>query len=373
MRIAILSTCAVSVPPRAYGGTELVTGELAKMLSRRGHDVTVYATGDSAPEATLRYCFAKPVWPPDPFAELRHAAFAWRDMVRQDPPFDIVHAHQAPSIAFSAVPRSGPRLPVVLTLHHHRIESLVEYYRDFSHVAYVAISKRQAALLPELDISDVVYHGVDPDLYPEGTGGGGYAAFLGRLAREKAPHLAVDAAALAGVRLAIGGVPHPPDLGYFAETMEPRLAGAGDRVDLRGEVDHAKKLDLLRNACALLFPIQWEEPFGLVMIESMLVGTPVVAMPRGSVPEVVEEGITGFVVRNTAEMASRLREIGSFDRRRCRRRAIERWSSLRMTTEYEAVYERLVDEGEWEPLSAHAGVRRREVPALASTADGNGA
>jgi glycosyltransferase involved in cell wall biosynthesis len=345
MRIAILSTCAVAVPPKAYGGTELVTGELAKGLSRRGHDVTVYATGDSAPEASLQYRFARPVWPPDVFAELRHAAFAWGHIAAQRPPFDVVHAHQAPSISFSGACRCERGVPVVLTLHHDRNEGLVEYYRDFPHVAYVAISQRQADLVPELHLRGVVHHGADPELYPEGGGRGGYAAFLGRLSRDKGAHVAVEVAARAGVKLVVGGRPHPPDRAYFAEELTPRVAAAGDRVAMLGDVDHARKVRLLGDARALLFPVDWEEPFGLVMIEAMLVGTPVLATPRGSVPEVVEDGVTGFVVRDAAEMASRLREIGSFDRRRCRRRAIERWSSVRMVAEYEALYERVAAEG----------------------------
>jgi glycosyltransferase involved in cell wall biosynthesis len=338
MRIALLSTCAVSVPPNGYGGTELVIAELAKMLGRRGHEVTVYATGDSCPAGTLRYRFAHPVWPPNDLAELRHAAFAWGHIAQHVPLFDVVHAHQAPSVAFSAIEAT----PVVLTLHHEREESLLDYYLDFPEVTYVAISRRQAELIPEIQVQDVVHHGLDPDLYPEGDGAGGYAAFLGRFSEEKAPHLAIDAAVKAGVRLKMGGVPHWVNEAYFEREVRPRLAQHEASVDWLREVSHGPKLELLRDARAFLFPLGWEEPFGLVMIEAMLVGTPVIAFPRGGVSEVVEDGVTGYLVRDEHEMAERLATIGTFDRRRCRARALERWSSMRMAADYERIYEACV-------------------------------
>jgi glycosyltransferase involved in cell wall biosynthesis len=339
MRIALLSTCALSVPPPAYGGTERVIAELAKQLTRRGHDVTVFASGDSRPEARLRSHFPKPIWPPDEMAELRHAAFAWRDILRTDGPFDVVHAHTAPSVAFSTVCLSPPTL---MTLHHERVDNLVECYRDFSSVTYVAISQRQADLLPELGIQHVVHHGLDPEFYDAGDGAGGWLAFVGRLAPEKGPHLAIDAALAARVPLHIGGKPHAPNEVFFEREVRPRLARAGDRVKWQGEVSFAPKLDLLRGARATLFPIQWEEPFGLVMIESMLVGTPVIAFRRGSAPEVVDDGVTGFLVRDVDDMAARVAEVGAIDRRRCRERARERWSSARMARDYEAIYASLV-------------------------------
>lgn len=338
MRIALLSTCAVSVPPRAYGGTELITAELAKCLVALGHDVTVYATGDSSPAGTLLYRFPRPVWPPDDLAELRHAAFAWSHIASvTDRPFDVVHTHQAPSIAFAAM----FCVPTVLTLHHEREASLLDFYLDFPDVRYVAISRRQSDLVPEMRVSDVVHHGLDPSLFELGEGGDG-CVFIGRLAEEKGAHRAIDAALAAGVRLSIGGQPHWKDQAYFDREIRPRLDRAGAAIDWRGEVSHEPKVQLLRGARALLFPVEWEEPFGLVMIESMLVGTPVIAFDRGSVPEVVEEGVTGFVVRDAAQMADRLRTLDAFDRKRCRERAQERWSSMRMARDYVRVYESVI-------------------------------
>lgn len=204
MRVALLSTCAVSVPPRAYGGTELVIAELAKTLTRLGHDVTVFATGDSSPQGELRWHFPRPVWPPNDMAELRHAALAWQSICAENPPFDIVHVHQAPAVAFSAVCQEAP---TVLTLHHDRVDRLVDYYAEFNEVTYVAISQRQADLVPELDVRHVVHHGLDLDIYPEGKGGE-WLAFIGRFAPEKAPDVAIDVALATGIPLRMGGKPH---------------------------------------------------------------------------------------------------------------------------------------------------------------------
>ena len=339
MRIALVSSCAVSVPPRAYGGTELVVAELAKNLTRLGHEVTTFATGDSEPVGHLQWRFEKPVWPPYESAELRHAAYAWQEITAKPGAFDIVHTHQAPSLALASLARS---IRTVYTIHHCRDERLIDLYRDFPNVAYVGISRRQEALVPEVPLEDVILHGLDPALYNVGRGEGGYVAFLGRFAREKGPDAAIDAARRSGVTLRMGGGVHPPDRPFFEKEVRPRLASRAGGVEWLGELSHVPKLSLLGGARALLFPIDWEEPFGLVMIESMLVGTPVIGFPCGSVPEVIEEGVTGFIVRDVAEMAERIRQIGTFDRARCRERARERWSSLRMAREHEALYERLL-------------------------------
>ena len=341
VRIALLSTCALATPPKRYGGTELVVAELARGLVELGHHVTVYATGDSAAAGHLRHCFATPIWPPDEMAELRHARFAWQDMASDPERYDVVHMHQAAALPGSA----AARCPLALTLHHCRVEELVRHYRSHSDVAYVAISQRQADLSPEIPFARVIHHGLDTTQYEAGTGDGDYDAFLGRFAPEKAPHLAIDAARDAGVRVVLGGAAHavPGSIAYFEREMKPRLADPRN-LEWLGELSHGPKVRLLASARALLFPLEWEEPFGLVMIEAMLVGTPVIAFARGSAPEVVEDGVTGFLVRNAREMSERIRQLDRIDRQRCRARARERWSTARMTREYVDLYEALVHE-----------------------------
>ena len=346
MRVALVSTSAVPVPPKAYGGTELVVTSLARGLTRRGHAVTVYATGESRPEAELRFLLKRAVWPPSEEAELEHAAFTWRS-IQQDDHFDVVHIHTSAALRTAPAPeRIGPA--VAFTIHHERCEDLVQLYRRFHHrVSFVAISRRQAELLPELRIRTVIHHGIDASQFPLGSGRGGYCAFLGRFAREKGVHTAIDAAVAAGVPLRIGA-PRPSNdveryRTYFAKEVRPRL----DRhrsCKWLGELDHRGKVDLIANARALLFPIAWEEPFGLVMIESMMCGTPVLAFGGGSVPEVVLPGATGHIVSTPHEMARKLRSIRDLDRVRCREHAVEAFHEKNMVDAYESLYADLIAE-----------------------------
>ncbi len=339
MKIALVSTVALATPPRKYGGTELVVAELARGLSALGHDVTMFATGDSQPACRLKSCFTEPIWPPNELAEVRHASFAWAEIARTLHGFDVVHLHHAAGLPFTRLVTT----PTVYTLHHNRVDALLEHYLAFDDVAYVAISERQRELVPELPISRVVHHGLDPDVYPEGSGAGGYVAFLGRFSPEKAPHLAVQAARRAGVPLRLGGTAHEVAVDYYANVVAPELAAYPEAVCC-GELGHAAKVELLTGARAMLFPIQWEEPFGLVMIESMLLGTPVIGFRYGSASEVIEDGVTGYLVDSPEEMAQCIARAGSIDRARCRERARQRWCTQRMAKEYEALYTQLCEQ-----------------------------
>jgi glycosyltransferase involved in cell wall biosynthesis len=251
---------------------------------------------------------------------------------------------------------------MVLTLHHSRgrARSSVELYEDVPDVAYVAVSRRQAALFAEVGLRRVIHNGLDPDHYAGGAGAGGYCAFVGRLAPENGPHLAIDAAQIAGMPIRLAGRPHSMDREFFELHVKKRLVTADPAVQWLGDVSHEPKVDLLRRARATLFPLDWEEPFGLAMIESMLVGTPVIAFERGSVAEIVEEDVTGYVVRSVEEMAVRIKSIDAFDRGRCRARALERWTSLRMAREYEDLYEELVREAQTQRGGVHQNQATRE-------------
>lgn len=339
MHVALVSTCALTTPPVAYGGTELVVSELAKGLVELGHEVTLFACEGSKTPARLR-CSGPPVWPPNELAEQRHAGFAWQEIART-PSIDVAHVHHAGALPFHAL----TDVPTVATLHHARVDELVTHYRAHPRVAYVAISRRQAELAPELRFAAAIHHGLDVNAYEADNRDFGYLAFLGRFAREKAPHLAIDAARSAGLPIVLGGTAHDVDEAqqYFDKYMEPRLDRAENRADWRGELSHGPKVEMLAHARALLMPIEWEEPFGLVMIEAMLLGTPVIAFARGSAPEVIEEGVTGFLVRDVKEMAERIRQLDRIDRGQCRRRARERWSSKRMASEYAALYAEVIE------------------------------
>ncbi|ACG74028.1 glycosyl transferase group 1 [Anaeromyxobacter sp. K] len=333
MHVAIVSTPFVAVPPPAYGGTELVVDALARALVRAGHRVAVFATGDSRVPG-LRATFEAPVWPPEPYAELLHCRFAAAEIARGG--FDVVHAHLPAMLAFAgALPA-----PVVYTLHHAPDPALARFYARVPAVLRVAISRRQAELSSP-PAHRVIHHGLDPALYPdvrEGDGGGG-AFFLGRLSWCKAPEVAVEAARRAGLRIDVAGDVHGEDdhpEAWDEEVLSPSLAAP--HVSWARRAGLADKRRLLARARALLVPLRWEEPFGLVMIEALLAGCPVVAFPLGAAPEIVVDGADGFLVRSAAEMAAALGRAARLDRREIQRRARERFSADRMAADYVAAY-----------------------------------
>jgi glycosyltransferase involved in cell wall biosynthesis len=346
MRIAMVSTPFVSVPPRDYGGTELVVHELVEGLVRRGHEVTLFATGDSDTSAELRYLYETACWPPNPMTDIAHVSWSMQQIGRGG--YDLVHTHSAAALA---VARLVPGVPVVYTLHHVRDETLSAFYRHFPEVNYVAISANQAAGEIPLSRVDVIHHGLDPANYRWQERAEAYVGFIGRFSEIKGPHTAIDVAERAGVPIRVAGEIHDVDREFADQEVVPRLHR--EHVSFLGCLGMAEKVPFFRGARALLMPIAWDEPFGLVMIEAMLSGCPVVAFPRGSVPELVEDGVTGFVVRDEQEMASVIRPGGpldAFDRRRCRERAVKRFSSARMAEEHERLYRRILCEPS--PLAA---------------------
>jgi glycosyltransferase involved in cell wall biosynthesis len=292
----------------------------------------------------LRACFARARWPPDARVEQLHAAWA-ADQIRGDARgFDVVHAHVPSLLPF------GERLdaPLIYTVHHDdgpEHAHLRALYRR-SRAQLIAISARQKRLIPELARARVIHHGLDAARYRPGAGDGGYVAYLGRIAADKGVHHAIDAARAAGVPIRVAGAPHWGDGEYFTREIAPRLRSDGVRAI--GEVGGDEKHRLLGDARALLFPIEWEEPFGLVMIEAMLSGTPVLAFPRGAATEVIDNGVTGFLCRDVAELTRRLRRLDGFDRVACCRRARARWTTQRMVRDHLAAYaacERGIEDG----------------------------
>ncbi|HZR09013.1 MAG TPA: glycosyltransferase family 4 protein [Myxococcales bacterium] len=330
LRIALVSTPFIAVPPKAYGGTELVVADLARALTARGAQVVVYATGDSdLPGVEVRSYFSAAQWPPRRDLEIAHAGWSLRDIAQDPRGFDVVHVHSPSAVGLARL--SG--CPVVYTLHHDRDDELSDLYRRTPNVSLVAISHSQAGREP-VPVQAVVHHGLDPSRYhpmPDQ----GYLLFLGRYDRVKGCVHAIEVAARAGLPLVMAGAAHEGD--YFESEVKPLIQRHG--VLELGPVGGARKAALIARARALLFPIEWEEPFGLVMIEAMLSGVPVIGHARGAVPEVVDDGITGVVCDDPSEMVAAVRVADKlFKRERIRETAVRRWSSERMADDYLAVY-----------------------------------
>jgi glycosyltransferase involved in cell wall biosynthesis len=328
------------VPPAAYGGVEAVVAELADALVDRGHAVTLIGAGRPGTKAAF-----VPVWAQtmperlgEPFPEIVHAAVTRRAVERlaEVDGLDVVHDHTM-SGPLNAPAYGALGLPTVVTMHGPVDDDLHRYYRALGDgVHMVAISDRQRQLAPELNWVGTVHNALRLDTWPFRPDKADYALFLGRFHPNKAPHLALEAAHAAGLPLILAGkCAEPAERAYFEREVRPRLTAA-DRVF--GVADAVAKRTLLADARCLLFPVQWEEPFGMVMIEAMACGTPVVALRGGAVPEVVLDGVTGFIRDDPAELPAALARVHEIDPAKCRARVEERFSSVRLAAGYEAAY-----------------------------------
>jgi glycosyltransferase involved in cell wall biosynthesis len=342
MRIAVVAPPWYPVPPSGYGGIEWVVALLADGLTERGHEVTLFAPPGSETEAQLVPPLREV--PPeeligDPWYEAAHAVSAY-DHAGE---FDLLHDHTGP---VGASIGAMSEAPTVHTLHGpFTPQTSVLYRRIAQRHWFVAISESQRSMAPEnLRWGGVVYNGIPLDRYPYREDKDDYLFFLGRADEEKAPHLAIEAARRAGRRLVLCvTTKNEREQTYWAEMVEPLL---GDDVEVRGECDQEQKTELLSRAAALLFPIQWPEPFGLVMTEAMACGTPVVAWRNGSVPEVVADGETGFVVASVEEMATSVDRVGDLDPQAMRARVKERFSAEAMVAGYERIYQQVLAGGD---------------------------
>jgi glycosyltransferase involved in cell wall biosynthesis len=339
MRIAQVAPLAEAVPPKLYGGTERVVAYLTDALVELGHDVTLFASGDSDTKATL--C---PIWPralrldPDVKDHFAPLFMQLETVARRAHEFDLIHCH-IDYFGYPLLRRLGT--PSVTTLHGRLdLPELQPLYRLYSDIPVVSISDSQRVPLPEANFVATVLHGLPQNLLSKGDGRGGYLAFLGRVSPEKAPDAAIRIAARAGVPLKIAAKVDRVDRDYFKTTVEP-LLGQAD-VEFIGEIREDQKQEFLGNAAGLLFPIAWREPFGLVMIEAMACGTPVIAFENGSVPEVLENAVTGFIVHSEDQAIDAVRRIGMLDRARIRGEFERRFTAQRMAKNYLKLYERLV-------------------------------
>jgi len=331
----------LAVPPKGYGGIEWVVSLLADGLTDRGHDVTLFATGDSTTKARLEYVFAEAPGP-DHINSIWHDAVQSLHVYRDVSRFDVIHEH---TVWSGLVAASLVDVPVVHTLHgSFTPEMRALYERVADKLWFVAISERQRSLMPDLRYGGVVYNGIDVARYPFRERKEDFLLFLGRANPDKGALRAVQAARASGLPLVIAvKVAQEEERRHWDEEVMPALPAD---ATVLGEVSFEEKADLLSRARAVLFPIDWEEPFGLVMTEAMACGTPVIATPRGSVPEVVAEGETGFIVPvdGYAEAASEaLKRIGDLDPKAGRRRVEERFSKDAMVSGYEAIYARITE------------------------------
>jgi glycosyltransferase involved in cell wall biosynthesis len=332
MKIALVAPPFIAVPPRKYGGTELFVAELAEGLQQEGAKVVLYANGESTVSVETRWIYEQEDWPLESEVEaslkgISHSAWAVQDAAQDA---DVIHVNSAPALSFSHFVEQ----PFVYTVHHVYEQPLAEYYARLPKVQYVTISdfQQQKLRMPHMR---TIHHGLKSSLYQLQETKQPYLCFLGRVAPPKGTHLAIEIAKRAGIALKIAGEIQPIYQQYWETQVQPHVDGKF--IEYVGELGPDEKNELLGNAMALLFPIQWDEPFGLVMIEAMACGTPVLAMPGGSVAEVVKEGAGGHVRNSVNELADCAKNL-KIAPGNVRRYMEENFSVQRMARDYLELY-----------------------------------
>jgi glycosyltransferase involved in cell wall biosynthesis len=353
MKIAQIAPLIESVPPRLYGGTERIVSYLTEELVGLGHDVTLFASGDSITAANLVPCVPRALRLDANVRETIPYYMLMLDRVRQRADdFDILHFH----IDQFHFPLFRPIAGRTITTLHGRqdLPDLVPLYVGFDDMPLVSISNDQRRPIPNANFAATVYHGLPAGLHrPIARPHGGYVAFLGRMSPEKRPDRAISIARTLGIPLKIAAKVDRADETYFRTQIEPLLNGPG--VEFIGEINEYQKTQFLGEAQALLFPVDWPEPFGLSMIEAMACGTPVLAFRCGSVPEIIEDGLTGAIVDTMEQAIVALPDVIALDRKKVRQRFEQRFSALRMAKDYVDVYRRLLGS------SKSAGGEEREI------------
>ena len=339
MRIAQVAPLYESVPPKYYGGTERIASYLTEELVRQGHDVTLFASGDSVTKARfVSGCRRSLRLDKHCVDQMAHHVVMLEQVYRRAAEFDVIHFH-VDYLHFGLSRRES--VTRVTTLHGRLdLPDLIPLYQEFRDEPVVSISTSQRTPIPWANWQATVYHGLPEDLYTFRPGPGSYLAFLGRISPEKRVDRAIEIARRVGMPLRIAAKVDAVDEEYFATTIEPLLDHP--LIEFVGEIGDAEKDEFLGNASMLLFPIDWPEPFGLVMIEAMACGTPVIAYSNGSVPEVMEQGRTGFIVDSLEEAIEAVRHVPQLSRERCREIFEQRFTAERMAHEYVRVYERLI-------------------------------
>jgi glycosyltransferase involved in cell wall biosynthesis len=338
MKIAQIAPLVESVPPTLYGGTERVVSWLTEELVRQGHDVTLFASGDSQTSARLEAIVPQGLRLKGIHNSLPYNLVMLDKVAARQHEFDVLHFH----IDFFHHPLFRSMANKTLTTLHGRqdLPELPDIYRAFSHIPLVSISDHQRLPVPPVNWRGTVHHGLPPALLKEGKGEGGYLAFLGRICADKGILPAIEIARRAAMPLKVAAKIDPVDQEYFDQLVAPVLAHS-PHVEFIGEICDGQKSELLGGAKALLFPIIWPEPFGLVMIESMACGTPVIAFNSGSVPEILEDGLTGFVVNTVDHAVAAVGRLDWLYRPTIRSRFEERFSAAAMARDYVRIYEKL--------------------------------
>jgi glycosyltransferase involved in cell wall biosynthesis len=336
MKIGLIAPPWAAIPPTSYGGTESVVDGLARGLSVEGHDVVLFATGDSTAPVRIEHLLEQAAGDQigDSRIELRHVASAYEALAG----CDVIHDH---TMAGPAWALSQGQRQVTTTCHGPLKGELRSIYGAYGHkLPLVAISHHQAASAPEVSVAKVIHHGLDPEHFPDGRGDGGYLMFLGSMAWEKGAHEAAAIAKATGHPLKIAAkMREPAERAYFAEHVEPLLGG---NIEYIGEVGNGDKLALLAGARALLNPIRWAAPFGLVMLEALACGTPVLTYPNGAAPEIVDHGVTGWLAGDAYELVEAVEHLDELDRQACRAVVTERFSTTKMVADHLVLYEEMI-------------------------------
>ena len=335
MKIAQIAPLFESVPPRGYGGTERIVSWLTEELVRQGHEVTLYASGDSQTRAALRAGSPSALRQKTHYLnDLPYHIAMLEAVLKEADRFDVIHSH----LDYLGFPFARRITTPFLTTIHGRLDQaeLGSIYREYQELPLISISNAQRSPLEDAHWAGTIYHGLPGDLLTLGTGQGGYLAFLGRISAEKGIADAIRIAQHAGIPIKIAAKVDPRDAEYF-KTVAPLIESPG--VEFVGEIGDDDKASFLGNARVLLFPIDWPEPFGLVMIEAMACGTPVIAYRRGSVPEIMRDRVTGFIVDNQAQAVAAVRRVETLDRRRVRQEFETRFTATRMANDYVQLYQ----------------------------------
>ncbi|MBO0837814.1 MAG: glycosyltransferase family 4 protein [Actinobacteria bacterium] len=354
MRIGLIAPPWVPVPPPAYGGTEVVIDNLARGLQELGHEVRLFTVGESECPVPTDFLFPQPMAPiGSTVPETAHVLAAYESLADMD----IIHDHTFLGPLISGL--RGMRRPPVVTTNHgpYSRETLPVLEEVAKHASTIAISHSQARQSREngglVPIAAVIHHGIDLDLYKPGPGGGGYVMFIGRMAADKGVHHAIRVAKQAKRKLVLSTkMREEKEFRYFEKEVRPLLDPADH---LPGEIPLQERIELLRHADALVNPITWKEPFGLVMAEALACATPVLAFANGAAPEIIDSGVTGYLCRDEGEMLSAIEQVGGIDRDQCRETAERRFSLQRMARDHERLYRRV--------LETDIGFLRRVPPA----------